>query len=169
MLQHTQASLELYHTFFPTHLTSQKLRNFHRYALKRILNSALNIEANFIAVNSLLKQKFQVQTQQPLINEFISVRTSPSDLSSTDNCEIVLAEYSEQYPPLMMQTGMASKIRNYYKRRFAKDDGPQKNLIQYGEFVYINNSPFLGSLKVSIYIILKFHIKEYSKLILILN
>ncbi len=151
-MQHTQAALELYHSFFPTHFTSHKLRNFHRYALKRILNSALNIEVNFIAVSSTLKQKFQHQTQQPLINEFISVRTNPNDLSSTDNCELILAEYSEQYPPLMMQTGMASKIRNYYKRRFAKDDGPQKSLIEYGEFVYINTSPFLGSLKAGEYL-----------------
>jgi transcription initiation factor TFIID subunit 1 len=52
----------------------------------------------------------------------------------------------------MMQTGMASKIRNYYKRRFAKDDGPQKSLIEYGEFVYINTSPFLGSLKAGEYL-----------------
>ena len=152
LLQHTQAALELYHPFFPTHFTSQKLRNFHRYALKRILNAALSMESNFTAVSCLVKKKFQPQTQLPLINEFISVRTNPNDLSSSDNCEIVLAEYSEQYPPLMMQTGMASKIRNYYKRKFAKDEGPQKSLIQYGEFVFINSSPFLGSLKPGEYL-----------------
>lgn len=45
----------------------------------------------------------------------------------------------------MMQVGMATKIRNYYKRKFAKDDGPQN--LEYGEQVYVNNSPFLGALK----------------------
>jgi transcription initiation factor TFIID subunit 1 len=152
VLQHTQSSLELYSSFYPTHLTTQKLRNFHRYALKRIVNAALTTDSTFLPLNYLLKRKFQSQSQLPLINEFISVRTSPNDLSSTDNCEIILAEYSEQYPPLMMQTGMASKVRNYYKRRFAKDDGPVKSLIEYGEFVYINTSPFLGSLKPGDYL-----------------
>ena len=152
VLQHTQTALELFHTFFPTHFTSQKLRNFHRYVLKRVVSGALSGESHFMSVSAQLRKKFQQQTQLPLINEFISVRTSPNDLSCTDNCEIILAEYSEQYPPLMMQTGMASKIRTYYKRRFAKDDGPQKNSIEYGEFVYINTSPFLGSLKPGDYL-----------------
>ena len=72
-------------------------------------------------------------------------------MSASDSCEIVLAEYSEQFPPLMSQTGMASKIRNYYKRKFGKDDGPVKS-IDYGEMVYINSSPFLGSLKPGEYL-----------------
>ena len=37
------------------------------------------------------------------------------DLTGKDG-EIVLAEYSEQYPPLMMQVGMATKFKNYFKR-----------------------------------------------------
>jgi transcription initiation factor TFIID subunit 1 len=50
----------------------------------------------------------------------------------------------------MMQVGMATKIRNYYKRKFAKDDGPQN--LAYGEQVYVNNSPFLGALKSGDYL-----------------
>lgn len=37
------------------------------------------------------------------------------DLTGKDG-DLVLAEYSEEYPPLHMQVGMASKIKNYYKR-----------------------------------------------------
>jgi transcription initiation factor TFIID subunit 1 len=37
------------------------------------------------------------------------------DLSGRDGI-LLLMEYSEQFPPLLSQTGMASKIRNYYKR-----------------------------------------------------
>ena len=40
---------------------------------------------------------------------------SADDLTGKDG-EIVLAEYSEQFPPLMMQVGMATKIKNYFKR-----------------------------------------------------
>lgn len=58
---------------------------------------------------------------------------------------MVLAEYSEQYPPLMMQPGMATKIRNYYKKKFSKDE--MTHALEYGELVYVTASPFLGSLK----------------------
>jgi transcription initiation factor TFIID subunit 1 len=37
------------------------------------------------------------------------------DLSGRDGT-LLLLEYIEQFPPLLNQPGMASKIRNYYKR-----------------------------------------------------
>lgn len=37
------------------------------------------------------------------------------DLTGKDG-DLILAEYSEEYPPLIMQVGMATKIKNYYKR-----------------------------------------------------
>lgn len=40
---------------------------------------------------------------------------TPEDLSVCDG-EIVLAECSEQYPPLVNNVGMATKIKNYYRR-----------------------------------------------------
>ena len=38
-----------------------------------------------------------------------------ADLSGKDG-DLILAEYSEEFPPLMMQIGMATKIKCYYKR-----------------------------------------------------
>ena len=40
---------------------------------------------------------------------------TPHDLTGCDG-ELILAEYSEEYPPLLMQVGMATKVKNYYKR-----------------------------------------------------
>ena len=40
---------------------------------------------------------------------------TPQDVSVCDG-DIILAEYSEQYPPLMSTIGMATKIKNYYRR-----------------------------------------------------
>lgn len=37
------------------------------------------------------------------------------DLTGKDG-DLILAEYSEEYPPLLMQVGMATKIKNNYKR-----------------------------------------------------
>lgn len=42
------------------------------------------------------------------------MRTS-QDLTGKDG-DVILAEYSEEYAPLIMQVGMATKIKNYYKR-----------------------------------------------------
>ena len=40
---------------------------------------------------------------------------NPEDLSACDG-HLVLAEFCEQYPPVVMATGMATKIKNYYRR-----------------------------------------------------
>ena len=39
----------------------------------------------------------------------------PEDLSALDG-HLILAEYSEEYPPLLSQVGMALKVKNYHKR-----------------------------------------------------
>jgi len=46
--------------------------------------------------------------------EVFFMRT-PEDLSPCDG-GLILAEYSEQHPPLVNATGMANKIKNYYRR-----------------------------------------------------
>ena len=40
---------------------------------------------------------------------------TPADLTGMDG-ELMLYEYSEEYPPLLMAVGMNTKIRNYHKR-----------------------------------------------------
>lgn len=46
--------------------------------------------------------------------EVFFMRT-PHDLSVCDG-DIILAELSEQYPPLITAIGMATRIKNYYRR-----------------------------------------------------
>jgi transcription initiation factor TFIID subunit 1 len=45
----------------------------------------------------------------------------------------------------MMQIGMSSKIRNYYKKKYNKDEGPQG--LEYGDLHLVNQPPFLGTIK----------------------
>ena len=40
---------------------------------------------------------------------------TPEDLTGKDG-ELILAEFSEEFPPLLNQVGMATKMKNYYKR-----------------------------------------------------
>ena len=46
--------------------------------------------------------------------EMFHMRTA-QDLTGMDG-ELILAEYSEEFPPLLQQVGMATKVKNYYKR-----------------------------------------------------
>ncbi len=151
VLQHTLVAQALHAAFFPTHINSFKLRNFHRQPLRRLQTGLLINESQLFPVSSFLRPaNYLSSSRPPGATSESAISTSSTirhfnDLTCTDNCEIILAEYSEQFPPLMMQPGMATKIRNYYKRKFAKDDGPQN--LEYGEQVFVNNSPFLGALK----------------------
>lgn len=68
---------------------------------------------------------------------------TPEDLTGKDG-EMVFVEFSEEHPPLISQVGMCSKMKNYYKRKAAKDIGPQH--FKYGEPALAHTSPFLGVL-----------------------
>lgn len=46
---------------------------------------------------------------------------TPEDLTGKDG-ELILIEYSEEFPPLLGQVGMATKIKNYYKRVSSSDE-----------------------------------------------
>ena len=46
--------------------------------------------------------------------EVFFMRT-PEDVSACDG-QLVLAEYCEQHPPVLMNIGMATRIKNYYRR-----------------------------------------------------
>lgn len=63
-LQHTKAAIELNTFFFPTHLSSQKLRNFHRYPLKPFYTESLSSEHVLNMVRSVLR-KFKPTTEKP--------------------------------------------------------------------------------------------------------
>ena len=52
--------------------------------------------------------------------EMFFMRT-PADLTGMDG-DLVLFEYCEEYPPLIMAVGMNGKVRNYYKRVSTKGE-----------------------------------------------
>ncbi|XP_007563184.1 transcription initiation factor TFIID subunit 1 isoform X3 [Poecilia formosa] len=147
IIQHSIPALELRQPFFPTHMGPMKLRQFHRPALKKYSFGAL-AQPGPHAVQPLLKHikkkaKMREQERQASGGGDMFFMRTPQDLTGKDG-DLILAEYSEEYPPLIMQVGMASKIKNYYKRKPGKDPGAPD--CKYGETVYCHTSPFLGSL-----------------------
>ncbi|KAF5892473.1 transcription initiation factor TFIID subunit 1-like isoform X1, partial [Clarias magur] len=147
IIQHSIPALELRQPFFPTHMGPMKLRLFHRPSLKKYSFGSLS-QPGPHPVQPLLKhikKKAKMREQERQASgggDMFFMRTN-QDLTGKDG-DLILAEYSEEYPPLMMQVGMATKVKNYYKRKPGKDPGAPD--YRYGETVYCHTSPFLGSL-----------------------
>lgn len=147
LIQHSTPVVELRVPFVQTHMGPMRLRNFHRPPLRRFSHGPLALPGPH-SVSPLLKhiKKKAKQREQERIasggGDVFFMRT-PEDLTGRDG-ELVLIEFSEEHPPLMNQVGMCSKVKNYYKRRAGKDQGPQT--YRYGETAYAHTSPFLGIL-----------------------
>uniref|UniRef100_A0A3Q3GWW7 Transcription initiation factor TFIID subunit n=1 Tax=Labrus bergylta TaxID=56723 RepID=A0A3Q3GWW7_9LABR len=141
IIQHSIPALELRQPFFPTHMGPMKLRQFHRPTLK---STPLDLWPRCVPAHNkhTITQMREQERQAAGGGDMFFMRT-PQDLTGKDG-DLILAEYSEEYPPLIMQVGMATKIKNYYKRKPGKDPGAPD--CKYGETVYCHTSPFLGSL-----------------------
>ncbi len=149
LLQHATPVVELRAPFVPTHIGPIKLRQFHRWPLKRFSHGPLANYNSFHPVHPLLKnirKKAKAREQEREAaggGEMFFMRT-PEDVSAKDG-ELVLFEYCEENPPLLSLVGMASKMKNYYKRKPGSDTskGAQH---RYGELTLAHTSPFLGQM-----------------------
>ncbi|CAH0547721.1 unnamed protein product [Brassicogethes aeneus] len=147
LIQHSTPVVELRAPFIQTHMGPMRLRNFHRPPMKRFSHGPL-AEAAPHPVHPLIKhikKKAKQREAERMASgggDVFFMRTA-EDLTGKDG-DIILVEFCEEHPPLMNQVGMCSKIKNYYKRKAAKDSGPPS--YKYGETAYAHTSPFLGIL-----------------------
>lgn len=119
LIQHSIPAVELRQPFFPTFMGPNKLRTFHRPPMKRFShgNLADALPHGVVPLLKHMKKKAKQREQERLASgggEMFFMR-SPEDLSGKDG-DLIMCEYSEEHPPLMMQVGMATLIKNYYKR-----------------------------------------------------
>lgn len=153
LIQHSTPVVELRAPFIPTHMGQMKLRAFHRPAMKKYSHGQV-AGGGAHSVLPLLKN-IRKKAKQREVERVASgggdvfFMRSPDDLTGRDG-EIILIEFCEEHPPLMNQVGMCSKIKNYYKRKAAKDSGPPE--FKYGEIAYAHTSPFLGILNPGNYV-----------------
>ena len=147
LIQHSTPVVELRAPFVQTYMGPMRLRNFHRPPLRRFSHGPLAHVGPHPVLPLLkhIKKKAKQREQERIASgggDVFFMRTS-EDLTGRDG-DLVLIEFSEEHPPLMNQVGMCSKMKNYYKRKAGKDQGPQK--YKYGETAYAHTSPFLGIL-----------------------
>ncbi|XP_050296996.1 transcription initiation factor TFIID subunit 1 isoform X2 [Anthonomus grandis grandis] len=147
LIQHSTPVVELRAPFIQTHMGPLRLRNFHRPPIKKFSQGALADHGPHPAMPLVkhIRKKAKQREQERMASgggDVFFMRTA-EDLTGRDG-DLVLVEFCEEHPPLMNQVGMCSKIKNYYKRKAAKDSGPPT--YKYGETAYAHTSPFLGIL-----------------------
>ncbi|CAH1372514.1 unnamed protein product [Tenebrio molitor] len=147
LIQHSTPVVELRAPFIQTHMGLMRLRNFHRPPMKRFSHGPLAQPGPHPVMPLVkhIKKKAKQRESERMASgggDVFFMRT-PDDLTGRDG-DIILIEFCEEHPPLMNQVGMCSKIKNYYKRKAAKDSGPPT--YKYGETAYAHTSPFLGIL-----------------------
>lgn len=157
LIQHSTPAVELRQPFFPTFMNRERLREFHRpplFPAGRRSRAATLSEPTKHLIESLTRHilhQAQVREKQRIESgggEMFFMHTA-EDLSGKD-AELILAECSEEYPPLLNQVGMATKIKNFMRRKPGSNHINQETELiskfDYGEAAIISTSPFLGSL-----------------------
>lgn len=95
---------------YKTKLDKQDARSFHRPSLKVNRNENVKFEKPKYIKRKNLKGK----DTQTLFRESRA-------LSLGDNSNVLLLEYSEEYPTMMSNIGMGNRIINYYRRKTMED------------------------------------------------
>uniref|UniRef100_A0A914H2H9 Bromo domain-containing protein n=1 Tax=Globodera rostochiensis TaxID=31243 RepID=A0A914H2H9_GLORO len=147
-VQHSLPAQNLHPALFPLlqHSAAVQLRHFHRVPLNR--RAIQGMMGRNMPVQSLMRHiRLKSKEHQHLADRGggfeLFVMRELHNLTGRDGT-LVAMEYVEEHPPLLNQTGMASKIRNYYKKKLTKEE--EKREFEFGETAFSHTSPFLGDL-----------------------
>lgn len=110
VIEHALPALQLHFQYFKPNHTTKDLRSYHRPAIR----FPLNVDIRFSRVKVFKKKKAKAKDPSELMK-------STKDISLKDTCPYVLLEYSEEYPMVLQNQGMASMIYNYYRKKDEKD------------------------------------------------
>jgi transcription initiation factor TFIID subunit 1, fungi type len=131
-IEHSGVALRLQHPFFKTKLSKADARSFHRpqFTVK------VDHEIRLSKMHSRKKKKDRGK-------DIASVLATSKDLSLSDNTIAVLMEFSEEYPPIMSNVGMGSKLINFYRKLGAGDETkPKLDVGETNILDLVDKSPF---------------------------
>lgn len=95
---------------YKTKLERQEARSFHRPVMSFHKNEKI-----------LFSRLRHVKRKHLKGKDALGIYGNTQDLSLGDNSSVLLLEYSEEYPTIMSNFGMGSRIINYYRRKNAED------------------------------------------------
>lgn len=117
-IEHSTPALRLQSPYYKVKLTKLEARNFHRPSFTVRPGTLIS----FSKLKVRKKKKDKGKTTQELV-------AKTSDLTNADTSSVIAMEYSEQYPPILSNFGMGSKIINYYRKEKEDDNARPKAAI----------------------------------------
>ena len=117
-IDHSLPALKLQYPFYKVNLSDRELRSFHR--------PTITFKPGERAIVAALKPIKRKHKRHLKPSEAFAVA---EDLNVGDNADLLLAEYSEEYPTTLSNFGMGVKIFNYYRRKTADDNTRPKPAI----------------------------------------
>ncbi|KAH7095288.1 hypothetical protein FB567DRAFT_512231 [Paraphoma chrysanthemicola] len=133
-VEHSLPALKLQYPFYKVALSDRELRSFHR--------PTIHFKPGERAGISVLKSIKRKQKKSLKPSEAFA---TAEDLNIGDNSDLLLAEYSEEYPTTLSNFGMGVKILNYYRRKDNEDTARPKREDGIGETSVLlpqDKSPF---------------------------
>lgn len=133
-VEHSLPALKLQYPFYKVALSDRELRSFHR--------PTIHFKPGERASVSTLKTVKRKHKKNLKPSEAFA---TAEDLNVGDNSDLLLAEYSEEYPTTLSNFGMGVKILNYYRRKDNEDTARPKRDDGIGETSVLlpqDKSPF---------------------------
>ena len=104
-VEHALPALRLQYPFYKVKLSSREARSFHRPTF-----TVSPGQVSFAKTHFVKRKNHKGKDPHTLFEK-------SKDLSLGDNSNILLLEYSEEYPTMMSGFGMGSRLLNYYRRK----------------------------------------------------
>jgi len=114
-VEHSLPALKLQWPFYKVNLSDRELRSFHR--------PTITFKPGERAGISTLKSVKRKHKKNLKPSEAFA---TAEDLNIGDNSDLLLTEYSEEYPTTLSNFGMGVKILNYYRRKDMEDTARPK-------------------------------------------
>lgn len=119
-IEHSIPAMRLQTPYYKVRLSKAEARAFHR--------PVFHVRPGTLMSFSKLKLRKKKKDKGKSLHEMF-VKTT--DLTVADTANIITMEYTEQYPPIVSNFGMGSKLINYYRKRSPDDTSRPK--AQFGE------------------------------------
>ena len=114
-IEHSIPALRLQTPYYRVKLTKEEARSFHRPKF----NVRPGTLISFSKLKLRKKKKDRGKTSQEIF-------TKSSDLTTSDTSALIGMEYAEEYPQILSNFGMGSKLINYYRKEKEDDNSRPK-------------------------------------------
>ncbi|OMJ29262.1 Transcription initiation factor TFIID subunit 1 [Smittium culicis] len=126
LVKHSLPSVHLQPPLFRIKFSRHELRNWHRPKLTLLPKHSLTENGTFqklLIKFSKVKSKKKKKKSKNLASSINDdTLWSASDITLRDSAEMILVEYSEEFPPIMSNVGMGAALVNYYRKTEEQDN-----------------------------------------------